>query len=158
SAPTRFTLASRMWRMTAASRDSRRSRTARPRVRDAAVSSVPTFTEPSSILLYARRCSASRSRRSRPPIITTTASPTGSRRMAAVWKPGGPTRMPDVTGEVLLTRPDAVLRRSGRFVVAELVGAHHVLSTSVRNGGQTTGVRFLLNHQSCEGAAHLDRH
>jgi adenosylcobinamide amidohydrolase len=66
--------------------------------------------------------------------------------------------MPQMTWEVLLSRPDVVLRRSGRFVVAELVGAHHVLSTSVRNGGQTDAVRFLLNHQSCEGAAHLDRH
>ena len=66
--------------------------------------------------------------------------------------------MPDVTWEVLLSRPDVVVRRSGRFVVAELIGPHHVLSTSARNGGQTTDVRFLLNHQSCEGAAHLDRH
>ena len=66
--------------------------------------------------------------------------------------------MPDVTWEVLLSKPDAVIRRAGRFVVAELTGPHCVLSTSVRNGGQTTGVRFLLNHQSCEGAAHLDRH
>ena len=66
--------------------------------------------------------------------------------------------MPDVTWEVLLSRPDAVVRRAGRFVVAELTGPHRVLSTSVRNGGETTGVRFLLNHQSCEGAAHLNRH
>lgn len=66
--------------------------------------------------------------------------------------------MPNVTWEVLFSRSDAIVRRAGRFVVAELGGAHHVLSTSVRNGGQTTGVRFLLNHQSCEGAAHLDRH
>jgi adenosylcobinamide amidohydrolase len=66
--------------------------------------------------------------------------------------------MPHVTWEVLFSRPDVTLRRAGRFVVAELVGPHHVLSTSVRNGGQTSDVRFLLNHQSCEGAAHLDRH
>lgn len=66
--------------------------------------------------------------------------------------------MPHVVWETLLARPDVVLRRSGRFVVAELIGPHHVLSTSVRNGGQTTSLRFLLNHQSCEGAAHLDRH
>lgn len=66
--------------------------------------------------------------------------------------------MPDVTWEVLFARPDAIVRRSGRFVVAELIGPHQVISTSVRNGGQTGGVRFLLNHQSCEGAAHLDRH
>jgi adenosylcobinamide amidohydrolase len=60
--------------------------------------------------------------------------------------------------ETLLSRPDVVLRRSGRFLVADLIGPHRVLSTSVRNGGQTERVQFLLNHQSCEGAAHLDRH
>ena len=67
-------------------------------------------------------------------------------------------RMPAVSWETLLSRPDVVLRRSGRFLVADLVGPHRVLSTSVRNGGQTEGLRFLVNHQSCEGAAHLDRH
>jgi adenosylcobinamide amidohydrolase len=49
------------------------------------------------------------------------------------------------------------LRRSGRFVVAELREPHRVLSSSVCNGGQTTAIRFLLNHQSCEGSGHLDR-
>jgi adenosylcobinamide amidohydrolase len=67
-------------------------------------------------------------------------------------------RMPSVSWETLLSRPDVALRRSGRFLVAELVGPHRVLSTSVRNGGQSDCVRFLVNHQSCEGAAHLDRH
>jgi cobalamin biosynthesis protein CobD/CbiB len=33
-----------------------------------------------------------------------------------------------------------------------------VLSTSVRNGGQVDWVRHLVNHQSCEGTAHGDRH
>jgi adenosylcobinamide amidohydrolase len=33
-----------------------------------------------------------------------------------------------------------------------------VLSTSAINGGQTDHVRFLVNHQSCEGAGHLDLH
>ncbi len=50
------------------------------------------------------------------------------------------------------------LRRCGRYLTVELVGAHLVLSTSVRNGGQTRTVRYLANHQSCEGTAHLDRH
>jgi adenosylcobinamide amidohydrolase len=50
------------------------------------------------------------------------------------------------------------LRRSGRFLVAELLAPHRVLSTSSRNGGQVEGVRYLLNHQSCEGAGHVDRH
>ena len=60
--------------------------------------------------------------------------------------------------EFLLRQPSFDLRRSGRFVVADLKGAHHTLSTSVRHGGQVDHVRHLLNHQSCEGAAHLERH
>ena len=50
------------------------------------------------------------------------------------------------------------LHRRGRFIIAELEGSHIVLSTSVRNGGQSDTVRFLMNHQSCEAAAHLERH
>jgi adenosylcobinamide amidohydrolase len=53
---------------------------------------------------------------------------------------------------------DAALRRSGRFVVVELRGPHAVLSTSAVNGGQVSHVRFLVNHQSCEGSAHEARH
>jgi len=49
------------------------------------------------------------------------------------------------------------LRRCGRFVVAELREPHRVLSSSVCNGGQTRAIRFLLNHQSCEGSGHQDR-
>ena len=60
--------------------------------------------------------------------------------------------------ELLLQRPSFDLRRSGRFLVADLKTAHQVLSTSVRNGGQVDHLRYLLNHQSCEGAAHHDRH
>jgi adenosylcobinamide amidohydrolase len=60
--------------------------------------------------------------------------------------------------ETLLDRPLAVLRRRGRFLVLELREPHRVLSTSARNGGQDEGVRFLVNHQSCEGAGHLDRY
>lgn len=60
--------------------------------------------------------------------------------------------------ELLLQQPSFDLRRSGRFLVADLNEPHHVLSTSVRNGGQVDQVRHLLNHQSCEGTAHLDRH
>ena len=50
------------------------------------------------------------------------------------------------------------LRRSGRFFVADLHEPHHVLSTSVRHGGQVDYVRYVMNHQSCEGAAHHERH
>lgn len=60
--------------------------------------------------------------------------------------------------ESLRRCPEFHLRRSGRFVVAELLAPHRVISTSVRNGGQRDDLRFLLNHQSCEGAGHAERH
>jgi adenosylcobinamide amidohydrolase len=60
--------------------------------------------------------------------------------------------------ELLLQQETFDLRRSGRFVVADLKGPHRVLSTSARHGGQLDGVCHLLNHQSCEGAAHHARH
>jgi adenosylcobinamide amidohydrolase len=60
--------------------------------------------------------------------------------------------------EFLLRQPTFDLRRSGRFLAADLREPHRVLSTSVRNGGQVDHVRHLLNHQSCEGTAHLERH
>jgi adenosylcobinamide amidohydrolase len=61
-------------------------------------------------------------------------------------------------GEVLRVAPEFRLVRSGRFVVAELLVPHRVLSTSARNGGQREGLRFLVNHQSCEGTDHRERH
>src|ERR1700744_5121671 len=61
-------------------------------------------------------------------------------------------------GEVLRVAPEFRLVRNGRFVVAELLVPHRVLSTSARNGGQREGLRFLVNHQSCEGADHRERH
>lgn len=59
--------------------------------------------------------------------------------------------------EQLLTQPTATIRRQGRFLVADLVEPHVVLSTSVRNGGCVEHVRHLVNHQSCEGSGHLTR-
>jgi adenosylcobinamide amidohydrolase len=50
------------------------------------------------------------------------------------------------------------LRRHGRFLVADLRTSHRVLTTSVRHGGQVDHLRHLLNHQSCEGTAHVDRY
>jgi adenosylcobinamide amidohydrolase len=61
-------------------------------------------------------------------------------------------------GEMLRIAPEFRLARSGRFVVAELLVPHRVLSTSTRNGGQREGLRFLVNHQSCEGTDHRERH
>jgi adenosylcobinamide amidohydrolase len=60
--------------------------------------------------------------------------------------------------ERLLDRPLLTVRRSGRYLVVDLIELHVVLSTSVRNGGQVSHVRYLLNHQSCEGTGHHARH
>ncbi|MEQ1910521.1 MAG: adenosylcobinamide amidohydrolase [Vicinamibacterales bacterium] len=60
--------------------------------------------------------------------------------------------------ELLLQQASFDLRRSGRFLVADLKESHQVLSTSVRHGGQVDHLRHLLNHQSCEGTAHHGRH
>jgi adenosylcobinamide amidohydrolase len=63
-----------------------------------------------------------------------------------------------MTWEPLLDQPLFGLRRKGRYLVADLNEPHVLLSTSVRNGGQVSHVRHLLNHQSCEGTAHHARH
>jgi adenosylcobinamide amidohydrolase len=60
--------------------------------------------------------------------------------------------------ETLLSTPEFHLRRSGRFVVTELLVPHRVLSTSVCTGGQSEQIRYLVNHQSCEGSGHHERH
>jgi adenosylcobinamide amidohydrolase len=63
-----------------------------------------------------------------------------------------------IAWQVLFDSPVARIRRSGRFVVADLLIPHQVVSTSSRNGGQTDTVRHLVNHQSCEGNDHRERH
>jgi adenosylcobinamide amidohydrolase len=50
-----------------------------------------------------------------------------------------------------------VVQRRGRFIVADLIGDHRVISTSVINGGEIEGLRHLVNHQCCEGKDHNDR-
>ena len=60
--------------------------------------------------------------------------------------------------EQIVQQPLFTLLRSGRFLVADLTAPHSVISTSARNGGQVTEVRHLVNHQSCEGSAHHERH
>jgi adenosylcobinamide amidohydrolase len=50
------------------------------------------------------------------------------------------------------------LERQGLFLVARLKAPHLVLSTSAVNGGQTEHLRYLVNHQSCEGKGHAGRH
>jgi adenosylcobinamide amidohydrolase len=61
-------------------------------------------------------------------------------------------------GDLLRVAPEFRLVRSGRFLVAELLVPHRVLSTSPRNGGQREVLRYLVNHQSCEGTDHRERH
>jgi adenosylcobinamide amidohydrolase len=61
-------------------------------------------------------------------------------------------------GEMLRETAEFRLVRNGRFLVAELVMPHRVISTSSRNGGQRESLRFLVNHQSCEGTDHRERH
>jgi adenosylcobinamide amidohydrolase len=49
------------------------------------------------------------------------------------------------------------LLRGGRFLIAELLVPHRVLSTSCQQGGESESLRYILNHQSCEGAGHRER-
>jgi adenosylcobinamide amidohydrolase len=65
---------------------------------------------------------------------------------------------PSLTWECLRQGTHFTLRRASRFIVVELDRPHLVLSTSIRNGGQSTAIRYLVNHQSCEGAAHNERY
>jgi len=59
----------------------------------------------------------------------------------------------------LFSRGDGFLvRRVGRFLIAELLIPHVALSTCAMNGGQNEHVRFIVNHQSCEGAGHVERY
>lgn len=59
--------------------------------------------------------------------------------------------------EVLREASHCHVRRYGRFLVAELLRPHRVLSTSIKNGGQQDDIRYLVNHQSCEGKNHKER-
>jgi len=59
--------------------------------------------------------------------------------------------------EVLASLPKSTVRRRGRFIVADLLADHRVISTSQINGGQSDGLRHLVNHQCCEGKDHNDR-
>jgi adenosylcobinamide amidohydrolase len=63
-----------------------------------------------------------------------------------------------MTREQLQISGEACISRVGRFVIAELIVPHRVLSTSTRNGGQQDRIRYLVNHQSCEPSNHQERH
>jgi adenosylcobinamide amidohydrolase len=60
-----------------------------------------------------------------------------------------------VTWDNLIELPEFIVRRRGRFLVTEVAVPALVMSTSIQNGGQSDRVRYLLNHQSCEGAGHV---
>jgi adenosylcobinamide hydrolase len=60
--------------------------------------------------------------------------------------------------EELLVTPEYRMVRTGRFLITELLIPHRILSTSSRNGGQTENLRYIINHQSCEGIDHRERH
>jgi adenosylcobinamide amidohydrolase len=59
--------------------------------------------------------------------------------------------------EVLARLPNALVRRHGRFIVVDLKDGHRVISTSAINGGEVEDLRYLVNHQCCEGKDHNDR-
>ena len=46
------------------------------------------------------------------------------------------------------------IRRDGRFLVAELLRPHRVLSTSMVGGGMREDCTCVVNHQSCEPSGH----
>ena len=60
-------------------------------------------------------------------------------------------------GDVLCRGDLFTACRLGRHLVVELLAPHRVLSTSTVGGGQRDDVRFLVNHQSCEGQGHQER-
>ena len=56
--------------------------------------------------------------------------------------------------EILAKEKDYTIWRRGRFLAVELLTPHRVLSTSAQGGGQREDLRYLVNHQSCEGSGH----
>lgn len=59
---------------------------------------------------------------------------------------------------MLFREPGLCVERAGRYLLAILLEPHLVLSTCAVNGGLRGDLRFLLNHQSCEGKDHQERH
>ena len=62
------------------------------------------------------------------------------------------------SAEVLHRGPGFAARRSGRFLLVELLAPHRVVSTSAVCGGEREDVSFLANHQSCEATGDAVRH
>ena len=59
--------------------------------------------------------------------------------------------------ETLWDSDQFAARRLGRYFLVDLRSPHRVLSTSAYCGGEQNGVRFLANHQSCEGRGDSER-
>src|SRR5262245_46755691 len=55
------------------------------------------------------------------------------------------------------TGPTFEAYRQGRFIVSELTMPHRVITTSACVGGMSGDIRYLVNHQSCEGNGHSER-
>ena len=62
------------------------------------------------------------------------------------------------SGDVLYRSALFEARRFGRYLAVELLAPHRVISTSAVGGGQRDDVRFLVNHQSCEGQGDQERY
>ena len=60
-------------------------------------------------------------------------------------------------GSIIVENPFVKALRSGRHLVVELKEPHQVLSTSPVNGGITSHLTHLVNHQSCEAVGHQSR-
>lgn len=56
-----------------------------------------------------------------------------------------------------ISAPTFAAYRQGRFIIAELLGPHRVMTTSSYVGGVSDELRHLVNHQSCEASGHSER-
>src|SRR5471032_1284219 len=110
---------------------------ARPRACGWMVSSAPIFTARSSMPASARRCSAWHRRPSHRRRKDIGGLRYGSNSTHAIWETSELTKAPEQAAmhwERLLEDATFDLRRSGRFLVADLKEPHQVLSTSARHG------------------------
>lgn len=62
------------------------------------------------------------------------------------------------SGDFLCRSTLFTARRSGRYLVVELLAPHRAMSTSAVGGGQRDDLRFLVNHQSCEAQDDRERY
>ncbi len=59
----------------------------------------------------------------------------------------------NLNATVLLETGEYTAQRQGQFLVVSLKKPHRVLSTSSVNGGESTTIQYLVNHQSMEAVA-----